>query len=116
MTKTETYLNQLPASVQQKFTPLFGDVSTFYQVAYLIVRNEHYLSLNPNEQSGINQDIIRMLIYKLKDLVKPMGLDGKKIMNDIHLEYMEDYKADTVQDVHIEDARFLEIVQHISTL
>lgn len=116
MTKTQRYLDSLPKDIQDKFTPLFGNMQTFYQAMYFIAQNEHYLELHKDENTVKNLDIIHMIHFKVKRIIKGFGLDGKRVLADIQQEYMEDQRYNRVQESPLADQRFIEIVQHISTL
>lgn len=116
MTETQLYLYKLPEDIQKKFIPIFGDTATFYEVMYLVVRNRHYLELHPDIHSEKNVDIMRMILFKVRRMIKRYGVDGKKVLADIQKEYMDDFNKNRVQEQRLDDSRFLEIVQYISTL
>lgn len=116
MTETQLYLDRLPGETQKKFIPVFGDVKAFYWVMYFIARNEHFLELHKDRQTIEKLDIIHMIRYKVKKMVTRFGLNGQKILADIHKEYQDDYKSNRVREQQIEDNKFLEIVRQISIL
>ena len=61
MTKIQRFLAELPEDKKVLFQPVFGDVDRFYEVVYLIAKNEHYTDL---EKPDRYEDRLERGIYR----------------------------------------------------
>lgn len=113
MTKIQEYLAALAKDKKELFIPVFGSVSKFYTVVYLIARNEHVTELERPERYEDRLQVIRQIRNKLEKLVDTFAPDmnGADIVADIASDYFEDYVNYEEPELDITNEEFIRILQ-----
>lgn len=116
MTKTETYLSELPDEAKALFIPVFGSSEGFYATTYLIARNEHITSQEKPEQWEQKVEIIHFFQQKTESFLNSIGLDGKELLADIASDYFEDFVNYKERDFNMSNDDFLTVIRKIQTI
>lgn len=114
MTKVQEMLAALPAEKRELFTPVFGDVDTFYTVVYLIARNEHVTDQEKPDRYEDRLQVIRQIRNAVEKLLTTFGLEGEEIVADIASDYFEDYVNYKEPDIQLTNEAFVGIIQKIA--
>lgn len=114
MTKVQEELASLPEATKALFTPLFGNIDTFYTVVYLIARNEHVTEQEKPDRYEDRLQVIRQIRHKVEQIVTGYGLSGEDIVADIASDYFEDYVNYKEPQFAITDADFIGLIQQIA--
>ena len=91
MTSIQTKLSALSADTQSLFISVYGDVTTFYTVVYLIARNGHLTEQEKPDQYELRLEMIRSVRTKVEQQLTAWGLAGEDIVADIASDYFEDF-------------------------
>ena len=113
MTKIQRFLAELPEDQKVLFQPIFGDVDRFYEVVYLIAKNEHYTDLEKPDRYVDRLQVIRHMRKRVEDLLDTFGLEGKEIVADIFSDYFEDYVNYKEMGVNLTNEEFIAILRKI---
>lgn len=114
MTKIQETLASLPEEKKELFVPVFGDVDKFYEVVYLIARNEHLTDLDKPDRYEDRLQVIRQIRTKVEKLVDSFGLSGSDVVADIASDYFEDYVAYREPDLSMTNEAFVDAIRRIS--
>lgn len=113
-TRTELALEALPEEKKALFVPIFGDVTQFYTVVYLVARNEHLTDLDKPDRYADRLQVIRAMKRRMEQWVDSLGLSGEEIIADITSDYLEDYVNYRERTFPITNEEFLSILRRIS--
>lgn len=113
MTTVQTYLSGLPEETKQRFAPVFGDLDTFYDVVYLIIKNEHIADTEKPERYEDRLRTIRTVKQKIEELLTLWGLNGNDVVADIASDYFEDYVQYKEPEFSLTNEQFLDIVRKV---
>lgn len=114
MTKVQELLAALPEEKKNLLLPVFGSVERFYNVVYLIARNEHVTDLEKPDRYEDRLLVIRQIRGKVEELISSFGLDGEEIVADIVSDYFEDYVNYKEPLLNITNDDFIAIIQKIA--
>lgn len=114
MTKIQTYLADLPDEKKALFVPVFGDTEKFYQIVYLIARNEHVTAQEKPDRYEDRLQVIRQVRERVEQLVDSFGLDGKEIVADIASDYFEDFVEYKEPDISMSNEEFIGVIRKIT--
>ena len=114
MTKIQETLATLPEEKKILFAPVFGDINMFYEVVYLIARNEHLTDLDKPDRYEDRLQVIRQIHSKVEQLLNSFGLNGPDIVADIASDYFEDFVAYREPEMSMTNDTFIETIQRIS--
>lgn len=114
MTKIQEFLHTLPEEKKVLFAPLFGSVNKFYNVVYLVARNEHITGQEKLDRYEDRLQVIRQIRQKIEKQLDSFGLDGKEIVADIASDYFEDYVNYKEEESALTNEEFIGIIQAIS--
>ena len=91
MSQIQEKLATLPDEKKRLFEPVFGSIDTFYEVIYLIAKNEHLTEQEKPARYEERLQVIRQMRQKAACLVSSFGLNGEEVVADIASDYFEDY-------------------------
>lgn len=114
MTKIQETLALLPEEKKNLFIPIFGSVETFYEVVYLIAKNEHLTEQEKPERYEDRLQVIRQMRKKVENWVSSLGLNGEEIVADIASDYFEDYVAYREPKITLTNEVFIDILRKIA--
>lgn len=113
MTTIQAYLSGLPEETKQRFTPVFGNLETFYDVVYLVIKNEHIADTEKPERYEERLHAIRIVKQKIEELLTSWGLNGNDVVADIASDYFEDYVQYKEPEFHLTNEQFIDIVRKV---
>lgn len=113
MTDIQIYLAGLPADIQERLAPVFGDTDRLYAAVYLVARNEHVVSLEKPDRYEDRLRTIEAVKKKIEKLLDARGLDGATVVADIAGDYFDDFVAYREPDFGLTDEEFVELVRKI---
>lgn len=114
MSQIQEKLAALPEEKKRLFEPIFGSLDTFYEVVYLIAKNEHMTEQEKPVRYEDRLQVIRQMRRKVESLVSSFGLNGEEIVADIASDYFEDFVAYRELEVTITNELFLDILRKIA--
>lgn len=114
MSQIQEKLATLPDEKKRLFEPVFGSIDIFYEVIYLIAKNEHLTEQEKPARYEERLQVIRQMRQKAACLVSSFGLNGEEVVADIASDYFEDYVAYREPEVTITNEQFLDILRKIA--
>ena len=91
MTIAQQRIEQLDVKTKQSLIHLFGSLGVFYELFYLIMKNEHQLDLyRPDGWSAKLSSVQYYRRLATERVVKECGIDAD-LMEDIYSDYFEEF-------------------------
>lgn len=113
MTQARKKMSTLPLPLKKKLTETYGSLDKFYATVYLIARNAHQAEMSniPGAQQRLNT--IKAYQGMIQFQLDEAGIDGKKLLEEIASDYLEDFVQYREQDFGLSNEQFIEIIKRI---
>ncbi|NDW11933.1 hypothetical protein D0T50_03390 [Bacteroides sp. 214] len=113
MSPIKEELKKFPKTTLAKIKSIYGSIDKFYATVYLIARNEHQCQTMPVAAAEQRLRTIHAYQGMIRFMLDEEGLEGKRIMDDIASDYLEDFVQYKEQDFGMTDEEFLTIIKRI---